>query len=299
MRGARRIPGMAYLRKLPSLGVVIPCRDNAWQLGGILKSLRYQTETPDAIVVVDDHSNPMEERLIRSLCRKFAVRYKRLPAPRSRRETLGRRSHARNAGSRELDTDVVLYLDGDMLLGPRYVEEIKRYHAALPQCYMRGQRYSIPASVQAKGMVVCLQVARCRLSGLESLSGYVVHPARLERPKVYKSAYRDRWEWCAGNNLSVRNEHASRIGYWDENFLGWGEEDIDFSFRLHGLGLMPVLLAGNHAASYHLEHPVDHEANASTLESNARYLINKFPEMAEYRKEAYARYDIDVEELMT
>jgi hypothetical protein len=109
----------------PSLGVVIPCHNNSWQLSGVLMALKEQSTRPEAVVVVDDNSNPVEEQQLRSLCRKLAVSYRKLPPPQTDSEALGRRSHARNAGTRCLDTDLIPYLDGDVLLGPRYVEEIK------------------------------------------------------------------------------------------------------------------------------------------------------------------------------
>jgi glycosyltransferase involved in cell wall biosynthesis len=226
--------------------VVVPCHNNSWQLGGILKSLHYQTVSVEKVVVVDDNSNSREEDRLRSLAKELGARYRKLPPPRNRRETLGRRSHARNVGTKSLDTDIILYLDGDMLLGPRYVEGIKHYHATLQSVYIRGNRYGIPAALQVKGMEVCLnQVAKQHISTETLPSTYIIRPADFIGTPAYKAAYYDKWQRCASNNLSVRNEHASRIGYLDENFLGWGEEDMDFSFRLYQLGLTPLLLASD------------------------------------------------------
>ena len=284
-------------RQQPSLGVVVPCHNNSWQLGGILKSLRDQTVSAEKVVVVDDNSNSREENRLRSLVKEMGARYRKLPAPRNRRETLGRRSHARNVGTKSLDTDIILYLDGDMLLGPRYVEEIKHYHAALQSVYIRGNRYSIPVALQAKGMEVCLnEVAKQHIPAETLPSRYIIRPADFIGTPAYKAAYYDKWEWCASNNLSVRNDHASQIGYWDENFVGWGEEDMDFSFRLYQFGLTPLLLVSDNAAAYHLEHHVDCQTNTLTLKENGRYLISKFPEIAEYRKEAYALHGVNMED---
>jgi predicted glycosyltransferase involved in capsule biosynthesis len=280
-----------------SLGVVIPCHNNSWQLSGVLKSLTYQSVRPEMVVVADDNSDPWEELRVRSLCRNLGAHYRKVPAPRNRRETLGRRSHARNLGTRCLDTDVVLYLDGDTLLGPKYVEEIMFYHAVLDKIYIRGHRYSIPAAHQAKGVEICLNAIVKQQSPAEILSvGYITRPQNVIAEQVYEAAYVDRWEWCASNNLSVNSAYVSQIGYWDEKFLGWGEEDIDFSFRLYQLGLTPLLLNGNNAVSYHLDHHIDYETNRFTLRENGRYLISKCPEIKEYRKEAYALYNINIED---
>lgn len=280
-----------------SLGVVVPCHNNSQQLHGVLSALTYQSTRPEMVIVVDDNSDPDEEQKLRWLCNSLAASYQKLPAPQTELEALGRRSHARNAGTKRLNTDLILYLDGDMLLGPRYVEEIKYYHAALQRVYIRGQRYCIPATLQAKGMEVCLNEAtQQRLPRVALSPGYIVHSANFVWKKAYHAAYYDKWEWCASSNLSVRNEDVSQIGYWDENFLGWGEEDMDFSFRLYKSGLTPIFLTSDNAASYHLEHHVDHKANALTLRANARYLVNKFPEVAERRKDAYALYGISIED---
>ena len=284
--------------KQPSLGVVVPCHNNSWQLYGVLRALNYQTTVPEAVIVVDDNSDPVEEQKLRALCNNLRASYQRLPPPQTELEALGRRSHARNAGTRCLDTDLILYLDGDMLLSPRYVEEIKHYHNALQRIYIRGQRYGIPATLQARGMDICLiEVAEQRLDNAVLSPEYIAPSTDFIWTRAYKEAFYDKWEWCASNNLSVRNEDATQIGYWDENFVGWGEEDMDFSYRLYKSGLTPIYLASDTAASYHLEHPIDHETNAYTLKANARYLLSKFPEIAPDRKEAYARYNVNIEGL--
>ena len=282
-----------------SLGVVIPCHNNSWQLSGVLTSLAYQTVKPDAVVVVDDNSNGPEAHSLRQLCRTCGAIYTRLARPRNELEALGRRSHARNAGTSLLDTDVVLYLDGDMLLNSGYVQEVKLYHAALPRIYLRGLRYCIPTEQQSRGYDNCLSefLRECQATAPSPVD-YVGADDHLPHLSEKRARY-DRWEWCASNNLSVRRRYAIEIGCWDQNFLGWGEEDIDFSFRLFRLGLTPMLLTGVNANCYHLDHYVDRRANQMTLKRNAAYLINKWPGIAEYRRAAYAQYQIDVDDLLS
>jgi GT2 family glycosyltransferase len=282
-----------------SLGVVIPCRDNSWQLRGVLGALVAQTTRPDVVIVVDDNSSPPEQRRLQSLCAAFSAAYHRLPEPRSVSETLGRRSHARNAGTKRLKTDLVLYLDGDMLLGPRYVEEVKHCHARLGRVYVRGRRDSFSAALQRSGMENCLrEVAKHETARLTTPVSYAIPPEGPALQRAYGDAYLDRWEWCASNNLSLKVKHAADVGYWDEAFLGWGEEDIDFSFRLHQSGLVPIYLASEGTIAHHLEHRVDRERNALTLRANARHLLNKFPHVVEQRRQAYACFGIDVDELV-
>lgn len=290
---------MNFRWKRLSVGVVIPCHNNARQLYGVLMALRHQSERPQEVVVVDDNSQPGEERRLRALSEDFGAGYHKLQIPKNDMEALGRRSHARNAGTKCLDTDLVLYLDGDMLLGPKYVEEIKRYHAALQGVYIRGRRSCVPRILQDEGMDACLErITQWHSSSETSWSpAYMVGVADYAWRRAYRSAYYDKWEWCASSNLSVRNDAISRIGYWDENFVGWGEEDVDFSYRLYRSGLVPLFLSSNNATAYHLEHDIDHKINRFTLKINARYILSKFPEIVINRKDAYAAHDIDIDDL--
>lgn len=281
------------------MGVVIPCRDNSWQLRGVLGALVAQTTRPDVVIVVDDNSSPPQQRRLQSLCAAFCAAYHRLPEPRSVSETLGRRSHARNAGTKRLHTDLVLYLDGDMLPGPRYVEEIKLCHARLGRVYVRGRRGSLSAALQRSGMENCLRaVASDEADRVTTPVSYALASEGPALQRACGDAYLDRWEWCASNNLSLRVKYAADVGYWDEAFLGWGEEDIEFSFRLHQSGLVPIYLASQGAIAHHLEHPVDRAKNALTLRANARHLLNKFPHIVEQRRQAYACFGIDVDDLV-
>src|SRR5207245_8538300 len=120
---------------------VIPCHDNAFSLSIVLRALGRQTLQPQQIIVVDDHSSAPESLQLRRLCRLHAADYERLPPPRTPAERLGRRSHARNAGTRRLRTDLVLYLDGDMLPSPGYVDELHLHHGRRGWIYVRGTRH--------------------------------------------------------------------------------------------------------------------------------------------------------------
>src|ERR1700704_6539964 len=106
MPGSANVPKKKYaFRKQPSLGVVVPCHNNSQQLYGVLTALNCQSTVAEAVVVVDDNSDPIEEQKLRALCKDLTASYQRLPPPRTESEALGRRSHARNAGTKCLDTD--------------------------------------------------------------------------------------------------------------------------------------------------------------------------------------------------
>ena len=102
------------------------------------------------------------------------------------------------------------------------------------------------------------------------------------------------WDYCASNNLSVRRCRVLAISGWDCNFRGWGEEDMDFAYRLYLSGVQPLLPQNSPLYAYHLDHPVDRCQQKAQLQKNAQYFIKKFPEMTFLRRNAYDNYGLMV-----
>jgi GT2 family glycosyltransferase len=322
------------MTKKLTVSVVIPCHDNAESLELVLCSLRAQSAVPEEIICVNDASSAQQVRELLILTRSFGARLSHLPRSELR---LGRRSMARNFGSRLAHGEVILYLDGDMVLGPDYVRTLRLVHAADPRAVVKGIRYFIPMAAQSRGTSHCLSLAfesrPVSHGSLDLYSSATQTPAgslalRLDR-LLFRSArpiraersfalrvksnlrtsgaattfavdgnnltYSDRWECCASNNLSVRRREVHRIRYWDESFVGWGEEDMDFAYRLYSHGCRPVLALDGALCAYHLDHEIDTEANLRSLDRNARYLVRKFPRMACYRRAVYSSYGLAIE----
>eukprot|EP01022_Parablepharisma_sp_SALTPOND_P021805 TRINITY_DN43638_c0_g1_i1.p1 TRINITY_DN43638_c0_g1~~TRINITY_DN43638_c0_g1_i1.p1 ORF type:complete len:322 (-),score=60.55 TRINITY_DN43638_c0_g1_i1:127-1092(-) len=269
------------------------------------------------------------------LTKKHKARLIKVPGP---ARSLGRRSHARQMGTQAAKGEVLLYLDGDMVVGPGYIAELKRLHSLYPQIMLKGDRFSlaqgagdgdpglilgkasqrhnqepmpedlyrsgrrwswlprdlalVSGSLLAGGGSSLCRRRWLRLCGL----GLVGLALQASLPTVASSSWANRWDYCASNNLSVRRAHALRIGGWDCTFMGWGEEDMDFAYRLFLQGLRPMLPTSGPLYAYHLDHPVDQELNRVQLARNARYFTRKFPEMTLLRKESYDYYGLKAED---
>ncbi len=319
----------------PSISVIIPCNNNAHFLEIVLQSLKNQSSPPEEIICIDDSSNSTEFNLIKKTCNHFGIRLLKLPKS---RQGLGRRSKARNYGTRIAKGDICLYLDGDMLLGPDYIREIRYLHSIDEKIMIKGTRYNLSIREQSNGINYCIerlmghehaikvqqdlyrvspqpaktsnmndriflssvffadQLKYMRLSRktfLFVMVNLLITRKGIDKIKLYSQIpYSSRWDYCASNNLSVRSKYVKEIGCWDENFIGWGEEDIDFAYRLYKIGVLPVIPESGPIYAYHLEHEIDNASNRLSLEMNARYFIKKFPIMQNYRKEVYAHYGI-------
>lgn len=319
------------INKLPSVSIIIPCHNNSQFLELIFMSLKRQSISPDEIICINDSSNNLEYKNIVSLCRTNDTKFISLPFTDTK---IGRRSMARNWGTYAAECDVCLYLDGDMLLGPRYIETIKYLHYLDHKAIIKGVRYSISKSEQIKGHSHCLQIVsenknsnpivediyRISFENAEQKKSvnisflpqllFQYFDIKLTRrfflisilffllskkeffANSFNVAYSNNWDFCASNNLSVRKSNIASMGYWDENFTGWGEEDMDFSYRLFRNGSRIIISENGPLYSYHLDHDIDYEKNLKSLLSNSIYFVNKFPEMLKLRKDVYIHYNI-------
>ena len=101
------------------------------------------------------------------------------------------------------------------------------------------------------------------------------------------------WQCAASNAIGVSHDFVSEVGGWDEGYSGWGEEDMDFAYRLHLAGARFLFPDPSRCYAVHVDHP-EQPYKRETLTRNASRFVNKFPEVLPARKPAYARYGVPI-----
>jgi glycosyltransferase involved in cell wall biosynthesis len=300
-----RSPGT--LGQMPSVSVIVPCHNSSEHLALTLTALHLQSDRPDEVICVDDNSSPPEVRWAKSLARKFGATFLELPSLVLHR---GRRSSARNAGTRMAKGDVLLYLDSDMVLGREYIAHLRVFHRLWPRSLLKGRRIGATADTAEQRLQSGLKRLATDLSGVSEDSLITPLPRRklidvtslkaASIPAVRQEALPDidwslgRWDWCASNNLSARRELVIAAGGWDESFVGWGEEDMEFSYRMARYGLMPVVQLEGPLFAFHVEHSIDWDANRHSLIRNARYFMYRYPAASSWRTQSYRSHDLEI-----
>jgi GT2 family glycosyltransferase len=290
-----------------SLSVVIPCRNNPRELAWILDALVPQVRHGDEVVLVDDHSTTA---LIPGR-RQRSGRWRLMP---SASAGPGNRSAARETGRRAAGGDVIVFLDGDMVPCPRFLENLRGLHGNGSPLAVKTERFSLSTREQSKGKAWCLDAVATpdRWAGrvatpLAYLGSVELRPGEAERPRTRPGdrpgrmtplAPEGHWLYAASNALSVDHTLVDRIGGWDESYVGWGEEDLDFSYRLHGAGA-PILFPdpAEHYA-VHLDHPIP-PTRRESLRQNALRFVSKFPEVLAVREHTYRSYGFSLTGVVT
>lgn len=187
-----------------SLSIVIPTYRREAVLVATLKALLELPDPADEIVVVDQTPSHEEEteRALGEWERRGAIRRVKLPRPSI--------PHAMNVGLLEARSEIILFVDDDIVPGKVLVPAHREAHAATGAAVVAGQ---------------VLQ------PGEEPFGVSAAGPFRF-------CSSRPEWiEEFIGCNFSVTREGARGVGGFDENFVGGGYRyERDFSRRILASG---------------------------------------------------------------
>jgi GT2 family glycosyltransferase len=202
--------------------------------------------------------------------------------------------HARNLALRQVSGQVLVVLDADMVVPPRFLENLyERY-------YQHGQNICVVGQ-----MIGYDQVFRSEVDAVEVLpfGHYRTVLAELEsRDKVemdfrwtaeYASAFaRFPWVYACGALVAVPmatvREHDLR---YEEGFRGWGPEDQEWARRVSRTGT-PILL-GDQVFGVHLPHLRSIADQSETEIVNWRYYVRKWPELDVELSIAFDQLEVD------
>jgi len=267
-----------------TVGIVIPNHNNASNIKWILDSLVPQLKSGDQIIIVDDHSSEFLE--LDFYTRNFNIELVKLRGPGGP----GNRSVARNVGWKRTHSEIVVFLDGDMVPSKNFVEATRSIHSNGDMICIKAMRFALSQDDQKAGKEYCLSVFSEQKNWInESKIDYIYYSNNHNISDLINRS--GKWYFAASNALSLKRKDIVNIGGWDEKFKGWGEEDMDFAYRLYLSGISFVFPEAEILYAVHLDHPVSVNRLAS-LFRNALYFISKFPEVYQIRLPAYEAFGL-------
>jgi glycosyltransferase involved in cell wall biosynthesis len=220
--------------------VVLICKNQQKNLPVILQALKQQTKKPNEVIIVDDRSTGDISRLAES----FGCRYLST-SPYVRKKEIGARSLARQLGTESARFESIVYLDGDIIPSRHFIEI---------------------GSKQAMDKTLAKAPRLYRLS----MNGQIIrnlHPNKIDR--------RVSFEEFSSDGFCIQKGIVMDVGGWDEHFEGWGEEDVEFAFRVENAHIPIVFSAHSGFYGTHIDHPIDYGKNFNTLSKNASYFAAK------------------------
>ncbi len=200
----------------------------------VLQALAPQCGPDDVVMIADDGSRPEHVQALRGSLPAFRCPVRHVWHP----DAGFTAAKARNLAAREAHADYLIFLDGDCVPGPRFVER----HRALAQegYFVNGSRVLLSESLSTRvargevrlGALRPPQWLRLRASGhVNKLSHLLYWPGAPCRVQD-----RFRWNGIRSCNFGVWYRDFEAVNGFDETFSGWGHEDADLVLRLHHRG---------------------------------------------------------------
>ena len=216
------------------VSVVIPSYNRCDSLKVVLPALAKQTYPADRyeLVLVDNGSTDETDQLIKDL---------KIPNLKFIKQANSGRSGARNRGIKEASGSIILFTDADIIADPNLISCHVAFHKEKDPCAVVG--------------------CEIQVDTLEEYEGVKNH--QLKRRTLHKDDKKILpWYFFLTGNASVSKDALERAGMFDENFTGYGHEDIELGYRLQKLGL--TICYNPNAINYHW-HPVPFEEQCKKM----------------------------------
>jgi glycosyltransferase involved in cell wall biosynthesis len=228
----------------PELTVVIPTYNRLETLVHVIPSLMGQDLRAERyeVVVADSMSTDGTADYLARTAERYP-RLRHLPGP------YDGRAMARNAGLAAARGSVVLFTDADIIASPDLLSRHLAHHTSHEPVAVVGME---------------LQV-----SSLAEYERLRAHPNE-RRPLHPDSRRRLSWLYFLTGNASVRKSVLDRLHGFDENFTGYGHEDLELGYRLQQAGCKIVYDA--RAVNYHW-HPVPYDEQKQKMELAGRSTV--------------------------
>ena len=246
-----------------SVSVILLCHNQVRNLAAILRALRGQTLRPEEVILSDDRSSDGVEVVARRMgCRYVGTRaHHRGPAN-------GLRALARQLGTEAARSELLLYLDGDMIPSRRLLKAgAERVRSSSGRLLLAARRRFRIANGGAR-------IRKC--------------PPDAATPGEARISF----EQFTSDCFLVSQGAVFDVGGWDDHFEGWGEEDVEFALRLEQAGTELRVFDDQSAYAAHIDHPIDHAGNYRSLARNAAYFSQRHPHVAARRMRYWNSLDV-------
>ncbi|MGY4383521.1 glycosyltransferase involved in cell wall biosynthesis [Pedobacter sp. UYP24] len=238
------------MQNQPSVALLISTYNWPQALELVLASLTQQTKMPDEIIIADDGSSEDTKKIILSFQQKLSV-----PITHVWHEDNGfRKSLILNKAVKEIQSDYIIEIDGDIILHPKFIED--HIKEARKGYFVQGSR----AMIEEKKANEILKSKQINLSffstGLYSRFNAIRIPLLT---KIFLLDPSNPYHIKGCNLAFWRKDYIAINGYYN-TFEGWGGEDYEFGARLLHSGVKRKRLKMA-ALCFHIFHKINSRAN--------------------------------------
>jgi GT2 family glycosyltransferase len=243
----------------PAYDILVITKDRSAEILRALRSVTAQTIPPASIIVIDASCDDKTEKAVSG----FSKLNPHLKIEYSRSETAGT-THQRNRGLEKAQSDIILFMDDDVVLTPGLSHNFLSMHAKYPHV-AAVSGLEVNHAVQSR-----LYEAFCRfflMNGKTTVRGSYIKPSGF---CCINEAGPNKEEFFCTCCVSVRRSALGKHRF-DENLGSYAfMEDVDFSIPL---GRRYTILRNPEAKFYHYRSPA---GRIGRRDRQARYIFNHY-----------------------
>lgn len=251
-----------------NLSVILINKNRSFSLERAIKAVIAQLKSGDEFIVVDDNSTDGSVDIIKKY-EQHMTKFVQI-------ESNGNRSRVRNSGAIYANNEIVVFVDGDVVIGPDNLAIAREIHKDKNIAGINGNvfgndhdipQFELMGQVKIEDFLKRLDEDFSVLYAYDKFFDYRhIHKNALENPK-------ENWKHYFTSFATARKDIFDRIGGFDESIIVWGAEDMELAYRLNQHG---DILFDERVVSFHYPHHKNQFNNATNNTSNMYYLLLKY-----------------------
>jgi len=221
----------------PVISLIIPTFNNYQMLDVLLYSLDLQSvpKTLFEIIIVDDGSSDKTKDIYNKHKKRFQKNNLNIPHIKYIfQEDFGfRAGQARNLGAKNAEGKILIFLDDDSIPHPDFIKN----HIKFQKIYdvVVGYNASYGNTKEYNKEIVKKAIKLKKLRDLPIIVEFRNDIFNSEK-KSFSKTNKNLWWYFAAGNFSIKKSLFNKYKF-DNDFVGWAEEDIEFGYRIHRDGI--------------------------------------------------------------
>lgn len=241
-----------------------------------LLSALAQTRLPDEIIVADDGSDHETRKLVELMATESPV-----PVIHSWQKNKGfRLARSRNRAIAKAKGEYIILVDGDVVLEKHFIEDHMSFCRS--GFFVQGTRVLLNKEFSAKVLTNKAMVKTFCTRGVENRKN-CLRSKILARMFSFSSRSLVGVKTC---NFAFYKKDAIAVNGFNEEFIGWGREDSEFTVRLLNNGIRRQNIKFN-GLVYHLYHPMN---DRTRLKQNDRILQHTITKNLQWCRKGIDQY---------
>ena len=252
------------------VSVIISFYERLQYLRCCLDSLRFSSKDFDEVVVTDDGSSESTVNSLKKMISKYDFPIKHVWQPNKG----FRAAAARNNGMRHASGDYLIFFDSDCLILPNTIKS--HLQAAMRRRFVAGDRklLSEEQSLKVLNSTISKHLLETLYGELPEKPIVKEHRRYIKRTILLRLGLAGPRKQSLGGHFSIHREDIEYVNGYDENFVGWGGEDMDLGVRLVKAGIYCRSIIP-HARILHIWHPTELGDKHWTEGPNIEYYMKK------------------------